>query len=233
MYRIASCALFLVSLAGCVKPYVVIDGKAVPRAQLGYTDHNYFAINHKSAYPEHRGPSSGLRAYGGSIGGRICGVDVVYDTYHQGRHLNVVGFVGRASPIDTISTTNLIAYLQVRDRWSLDGGMRDFTGAVGRTQVGLDPTSTVVDFTLSPGLLRGRIGRRYFNLRANGDSYVGQVSLFSGVYAFELKGRSRLWSMPAADQAAVLPLMMTCVDISNPNAGKPILTVDLDPAAKS
>lgn len=232
MHRIASIALLLASLAACAPAPVIINGKVVPRTKLGYTDKNYFAINHANAYPEQRGPSSGLHSYGGSIGGRICGVDVIYESYHQGRHLNVVGYVGSASPIDEIGETNLIAYLQVRDRWSLDGGMRDFTGAVGRTPSGADRTSTVVDFTLSQSLFRGRIGRRYYNLRAQNDSYVGMVSIRGDVYPFELKGRGRLWSMPAADQAALLPLMMSCVDISNPRIGQPILTVDLDPTPK-
>ena len=233
MYRIASCALLLVSLIGCAPPPVVINGKIVPRPQLGYTDNNYFAVKHANAYPEQRGPSSGLRSYGGSISGRICGVDVTYETRNRGRYMDVIGFVGDASPISQISVTELIAYIRVRDRWSLDGGQRDFTGAVGRSTRAADPSSPVVDFTLSQSSLRGRIGRRYYNLRAKGDSYVGIVNLAGAPFPFELKGRSRLWGMPAADQAAILPLMMTCTKISDARYHQPILSVDLDPTPKN
>ena len=240
MYRIASYALLLLSFVGCAAPsYAIVDGKRVPRTKLGYTDHNYFVLQHSNAHPEQRGPSSGLRSYGGSIVGRICGVDVIYETQHRGRYLDVLGYVAPADQVNETSSdgksNELIAYIRIRDRWSLDGGMRDFTGAVGRSADGADSIkrSPVVDFTLSQNLLRGRIGLRYYNLRADKDSYVGMVNIRGNLYPFELKGRTRLWAMPAADQAAILPLMMTCADISQPITSQPILTVDLDPTSKN
>jgi hypothetical protein len=240
MRRIASCALLLLSFVACAPaPYAVVNGKLMPRSKVGYTDRNYFAVQHTNAHPEQRGPSSGLRSYGGSIVGRICGVDVNYETEYRGRYLDVLGYVAPADQINEASSdgksSELIAFIRIRDRGSLDGGLRDFTGAVGRSANGADSVknrSPVVDFTLGQGFLRGRIGLRYYNLRAQNNSYVGLVNIRGNLYPFELKGRGRLWSMPAADQAAILPLMMTCVDVSQPRLGKPILTVDLDATPK-
>jgi hypothetical protein len=233
MHRIASLAFALVSLVACAPPPYVVNGKVVPRVNLGYTDKNYFAVQHKNAPPEQRGPSSGLRTYGGALAGRICGVDVVYEAYHRGRYLDVLGFVAPADQIDSSDKPKeLIAYIRVRDRWSLDGGMRDFTGAVGRSTEGSDSItnrSPVVDFTVSQTILRGRIGIRLYNLRAKGDTYEGLVVLSGKAYPFQLKGRGRLWSMSPADQAAILPLMMSCTHTERSDITTPILNVDLDP----
>ncbi|HEX2571661.1 MAG TPA: hypothetical protein VH877_19025 [Polyangia bacterium] len=236
MYRTLLSTLCLFSLVACAPQPYIVDGKVVPRVRLGYTDRNYFAVQHNNAPPEQRGPSSGLRTYGGAIAGRICGVDVVYEAYHRGRHLDVLGFVASADEIERGSQArSLIANIRIQDRWSLDGGMRDFTGSVGRTAEGADDLtnrSPVVDFTLSQTILRGRIGVRLYNLRAKDDAYEGVMVLAGKPYQFKLKGRGRLWSMSAADQAAVLPLMMSCAHVERFDLPRPVLDVDLDPPSK-
>ena len=87
--------------------------------------------------------------------------------------------------------------------------------------------SPTVDLSVSPSLLRGRLGQRFFDLHATkDDTYEGQVKISGWTYPFTVKGRSRLWTMPAADQAAILPLMLTCVHIERSDITLPIFVVD-------
>ena len=87
--------------------------------------------------------------------------------------------------------------------------------------------SPVVDLRISPETLHGRISFRYFQLTATeDDSYVGEMRIGDDKYRFVLFGKSALWSMPPADQAALLPLMLSCARTVRDELGEPILFVD-------
>lgn len=57
------------------------------------------------------------------------------------------------------------------------------------------------------------IGSRKFDLRADGNNnMVGTVVIGGQSLPFVLEGVSELWSMPASDQVAILPMVLTCED---------------------
>jgi hypothetical protein len=87
--------------------------------------------------------------------------------------------------------------------------------------------SPVVDLRISPEGLHGRISFRHFQLTATeDDSYVGEMRIGDDTYRYVVFGKSALWSMPPADQAAILPLMLSCARLVRDQAGEPILFVD-------
>src|SRR5690349_14306076 len=114
----------LLCLAGCAGGgAVVVDGRQVARQRLEFTGAPY-SLRHEGAHPlGARGPSTGLNSDGGSISGRVCGVDVQYDVTHQGDHVQLVG------TLDNQQT----GQMRVEDR----GGVRVFTGAAGDRAVDL------------------------------------------------------------------------------------------------
>src|SRR5260370_41342780 len=86
-----------VTRAGGAPPKpAVIDGRLVPRPTLGYTDHDLFALQHKAAWPQPRGASSGLHAFGGNLWGRVCGSDINVEAVYRGRSLSLSGHVSPA-----------------------------------------------------------------------------------------------------------------------------------------
>jgi hypothetical protein len=45
-----------------------------------------------------------------------------------------------------------------------------------------------------------------------GDDLVGWFTMYGKKIPYVLRGADELWSMPAAAQAAVLPLLLTCTE---------------------
>lgn len=87
--------------------------------------------------------------------------------------------------------------------------------------------SPVVDLRISPERLHGRVSYRHFELTATeDDSYVGEMQIADDKYRFIVFGKSALWSMPPADQATLLPLMLSCARVVRDELGEPILFVD-------
>jgi hypothetical protein len=229
-----SSALSLVLLlSACAPVRVNIRGELKPRLTLGYSDHRYFAVVHRAAYPEARGASSGLRAYGGRIDGVVCGLDVWLEADYRGSRLQLAGFVSRDDGSSGNLRRALPAHLEVRD----SDGARHISGGVGAeidSFVGMTGTKAAdkftdsdwdigengspfapvdhrVDIRFDTGSLHGRVARREFDLRSDGkDALAGTVTENGMRYGFVLRGMSHLWSMPAADQAAVLPIMLSC-----------------------
>lgn len=195
----APCVLVLL-LAACATPQtVVIDGKRVPRVQLGYTDGKYFAFTHKGALPvpaEQR-PSNVFD--GGRINGVICGLDFIYDVWYRNGTVLLTGFVRRYG----VPTRDVIAsQLYVRDR----NGVREISGYVGRT-VGY----STIDLQLTPEALHGRVARRHYDLAASeGDSYTGTIEQGGYTGPFAGLGRQALWAMPPEDQAVLLSKVLSC-----------------------
>jgi hypothetical protein len=195
---------------------VVVDGRTLPRENLGYTDHDYFALMHFDAYPAQRGPSSGLRAYGGRLAGRVCGADLNLEAEYKGRRVSVLG-VAQILKVSTNRAQERAVYIDVSDRTDRAGVVsRRISGKVGDDDLDAAllwgmPPKRQIDFAMSSEWLRGRIGRREFDLHADGDHLVGTFAINGRKMPFQLDGWGAVWAMTPADQAAILPFMMTCV----------------------
>jgi hypothetical protein len=78
-------ALAYVSCAAAPKT-AVVDGRTVPRPTLDFGGHPY-SLRHQGAHPRPNGPSDGLTDAGGTITGRVCGMNVDYGVEHRGDHV--------------------------------------------------------------------------------------------------------------------------------------------------
>jgi hypothetical protein len=211
-------------LGACAPTTAVVNGKTVPRVSLGYTDRETYALRHTRAYPQTRGPSSGLWSYGGRLDGTVCGLDVHLEAEYYGRFLGVTGFV---APATTSAGPTGFSPLQIeaRDRHGERNIRGTFPGADLRTGV------AGFDFKLAGDHLRGHVGARTFDLvRDAEDQLSGTMTIASHRYDFVLDGIDEVWSMPVADQSVLLPLMLSCrykysVDERGPQRTVPILTV--------
>jgi hypothetical protein len=210
MIRLFLIASFLA--VGCVPTTAVVNGQRVHRPTLGYTDGYYYAITHYHAYPEQRGASSGLRSYGGRIAGFACGADFNYETDYYGRTLRITGFVQPAYQSVGHEYIQLPAHIEIADH----DGRRYMTGSIGddfsTNFVAHDRSAKVIEFTLGADGLHGQIASRRFDLEiVDPDTLAGTMRISTGeTMPFELRGLTAMWSMPAADQAAILPYMLSC-----------------------
>jgi hypothetical protein len=216
MNRITLAALLASTLAlGCSPTTAVINGQTVQRPTLAYTDGYYYAVRHFAAYPEQRGASSGLRAYGGRIAGFACGADFTYESDYYGRALRLNGFVQPQMQAAGYSKPHQPAHMEVRD----EDGRRHIFGSVGddisSNLIPHDRPSRVVDFSLGADGLHGQVASRLFDLtHTDVDTLAGTVKIATGeVLPFELRGLSAVWSMPPADQAAIIPFMLSCSQV--------------------
>lgn len=211
-----SVPLFALLLAiGCAPTTAVVNGKRVARPTLGYTDGYYYAVTHYQAYPEQRGASSGLHSYGGRIAGFACGADFTYESEYHGRELRISGFVQPTFHNAGHEYIQLPAHIEVRDRQ----GRRHMTGSVGddfgTNFVAHDRSAKVIDFSLGADGLHGQIASRWFDLAlADPDTLAGTMMISTGEkLPFELRGLASVWAMPAADQAAIIPFMLSCSQV--------------------
>jgi hypothetical protein len=216
MPRTLLVALFAIVFSlGCAPTTAIVNGQRVARPTLGYTDGYYYAVTHYRAYPEQRGASSGLRSYGGRLAGFACGADFTYESDYYGHELRLTGFVQLSHPEVGPQQIQLPAHLEVADRH----GHRFISGSVGddfgTNFVAHDRAAKVIDFTLGADGLHGQIASRSFDLvLADADTLTGTMRISTGErLPFELRGLAAVWSMPAADQAAILPFMLTCSQV--------------------
>lgn len=225
--RLALFALPLFAVA-CAPQTAVVRGQSVARPTVEYTDHHVFAVTHHAAYPEARGASSGLREYDGRMAGRVCGTEVWLEADYRGRYMELAGFY---EPNDgSVHTINQVQ-LEVRDY----GGQRHIRGAIGAGQIpvigwagrlaGADghgggrtlgdfaahEGDRAIDLSYNSGRLEGWVNGERFALHADGDDTLAGTVTAAGIARdYVLRGVSGFWSMPAADQAAVLPMLLTC-----------------------
>lgn len=189
-------AAVLLLAAGCatVPKTAIVDGREVPRLTFELNGNSY-SVKHEGAHPRPGGPSSGLKDGGGSIRGRVCGMLVDLDVTHKGDHVQVVGSLDNQYP----------ASIDVSE----ERGVRHFTGSLG---------PLAVDFVAGPTVMEGHVGIRVFAVETVGDQYQGfmripgllDVNGGKQRLAITIDGRDALWSMPPADQAALLPTVLTC-----------------------
>ncbi len=210
MNRLPLFALFFA--IGCAPTTAVVNGQRVARPTFGYTDGYYYAITHYRAYPECRGASSGLHAYGGRIAGYACGADFTYETGYYGRELRLTGFVQPQYQAVGHENIQLPAHIEIRDR----DGRRYVQGSIGddfgTNFVAHDRSAKVIEYTLGADGLHGQIASRFFDLAVvDPDTLAGTMRISTGeTLPFELRGLGAMWSMPAADQAAIIPYMLSC-----------------------
>jgi hypothetical protein len=223
-------------LAGCTKHVLRAPSQ---RVTLGYTDQRFFAITHYDAIQE-RSASTGWKEYAGRLAGRACGVDVTFFGEYHGSTLQLTGFVKPMDPSKGVVISGVgmagstgadkPSYLEVRDRHTSHGiertiagkiggdDMAEFSGAVDGSQgivvarAALAPRRHEIDLHVSFDHFWGEAGYRKFDLHADGDTYVGTLVFNNSVkLPFRMRGRGSLWSMPAADQAVILPFVITCL----------------------
>jgi len=90
------------------------------------------------------------------------------------------------------------------------------TGSIGddfgTNFVAHDRSAKVIDFSIGADGLHGQIASRRFDLSVvDPDTLAGTMRISTGdTLPFELRGLSAMWSMPPADQAAILPYMLAC-----------------------
>ena len=215
----------------------------VPRSAIasGY----YYGVTHYRAYPEHRGASSGLHSYGGRLAGFACGADFTYESEFHGRELRVTGFVQAAYRAVSHVGIQLPAHIEVTDV----GGRRHMEGTIGvdfGSNVSVDDRpSEIIDFSLGADGLHGQIASRYFDLAvADADTLArhhvtaspparGCAELLRAVCA------AGVGHATAADQAAILPFMLSCSSVDdgradvgvNVDSTKPLQVVDFNKRA--
>lgn len=185
------CALSGVLLAACAGPSgsVPVDEDPTPRITKTFTGQPY-SFRHINAYRFNRNPSNGLKTAGGNIAGTVCGTDIQYEVNHEGDRVRVSGFVNNDQ------TVNLI----IREA----NNIRRIQGVLGNLSV---------DVLIADGVMAGSVGRCRYELHANDDAPDVLVqSLKGNGFAIKLRinGRHELEELPAADQAALVPLMLRC-----------------------
>jgi hypothetical protein len=208
------------------------------RLELGYAGRDHlWAVRMRDAYPEQRGPSSGLHTLAAQLSGNVCGTDIAYDAKYEGRFMSVTGFAtnihskgDQMSLVVVNSTTGQRTWvsgqgdsrpvsLEVRDTASNGAGERLIRGTIGETDGGVDPLSVqllrnpvmhTVDLHLTADSVTGVVGIRRVDLRRTNDDLLGFVEIYGHKVPFVVRGADELWGMPAAAQAAILPLALTC-----------------------
>jgi hypothetical protein len=106
------------------------------------------------------------------------------------------------------------AYLEVQDRGD-NGGRRVISGYIGGSagpgEVMMNERPLhEVDLEVTFDRLRGTVGRRRFDLSARGADLVGSFEQSGKRVPFVVRDLGALWSLTPADQAAILPLMLSC-----------------------
>ena len=182
-------ALSVVVLAACAGPIgsVPVDEDPMPRITKTFTGQPY-SYRHNNAYRFNRSPSNGLKAAGGTIAGTVCRTDIQYEVNHEGDRVRVTGFVNNDQSVNLI----------IREA----NNIRRIQGVLGNFSV---------DVLIADGVLAGAVGRCRYELHANDDAPDVFVESFKGngfTIQQRINGRHELEELPAADQAALVPLML-------------------------
>ncbi len=179
-----------VCLLGCALGPVVIDGKPVARVNHVFVGQP-FHVTHKEAHPRPGGPSAGTQGAGGDISGNVCGMSVNLSVEHRRDHVVISGFLDGQAPMD-------VTIREVNGYHRIKGGMGYHN----------------VDLSLFGNRLIGWIGHCKVDMSTGPDPQanhlVQMVNIQGTPRALILSGVNALWAMPAADQAATLPLLLQC-----------------------
>lgn len=176
-------------LLGCTPGPVVVDGIRMNRMSHTFVGQP-FHITHNGAHPRPGSPSGGLSADGGEIAGNVCGVSMNIGVRHEKDRVEVSGFVDGQYLMD-------ITIREVDGYRVLNGNLAYHT----------------VDLKLFGDRVMGWIGHCRIDMsnESEGGSYFARaVNIKGNVHKLYLDGVDALWAMPAADQAATLPLLLHC-----------------------
>ena len=170
---------------------VMIDGVAVPRQQHRL-EGNPYAIRHYDAHPKPDSVTTG-KVEGGRISGVVCGSDIEYSIDHTATDTRLSGTIDNQhqSQLKVLST-------------------KDVHGVVGN----VGPKEVRLEFSREH--IEGYIGRCPYHLELDkatpgNDTLVEYISGRGQKMRIEIYGVQSLWQMPAADQAAVLPMVLLCM----------------------
>jgi hypothetical protein len=147
---------------------------------------------------------------------------------YRGRFMQLTGFY---EPNDGARHTTNQVQLEVRDY----GGERHLRGSIGAGQVptigwagilsgisgdahgriigdfAVHEGDHLIDLTYNSGRLYGSLNGQRFALQVDGDdALAGTVTVAGNAHDFTLRDVSRLWALPVADQAAILPMLLSC-----------------------
>lgn len=173
-------------LTACLGP-VLINGTPTARVNVEYGGQPY-ALRHLNAHPQPGGPSSGVKEQGGRITGMVCGSDVDVTVKHVGDHVELYGVVENQH-----MTTLQVAETE---------GFHTITGSIAFREVKLQ---------LFGDRLRGFIGRCPVDMKQEGDALVENLVSSGQPMRLQLNGLSSLWKLPAAPQAIILPMVVSCL----------------------
>ncbi len=177
-------------------------------ATLGYSDGRYFAVKHELGDTSVVEPTGRLHADAGRVVGEVCGIDVDFYSEYWGRRLDVSGYTQLDARFGGSSGSASMRF-DVRD--GRKG--REIFGTRSGSSVGLYP----IEIYLKPDSLVGTVGLRHYQLtRTAGNDLLGTVRTptYFGerTLPFVIRGAQELWSMPAADQAVLVPFMLSCLE---------------------
>lgn len=179
------------AVAACAGPAgpVIIDGVPTPRTTTEYVGRPY-SIRHTDAYPRPGSPSGGLKSDGGRIAGTVCGADIQFHVSHNGDHVRVSGFINNEQSVT----------LEIREA----NGIRRIQGGLG---------NFAVDVLFADDILAGSVGRCRYELHPEeqaGDTFAQPLITQGYKVSMRIDGRQWLGQLPAADQAALVPLVLYC-----------------------
>ncbi len=196
--RAAGYAFVLSILAGCAS-----SPQQTPSALSTEYTGRPFVVRHTG--PRFAGPAT---SSGGRITGQVCGVDITYEVTHKDGRVRLTGFLDGHIP----------SQLTVEER----DGERVVSGALGTR-----PGTAAVDLHLYPGRLTGRVGFRRFDLVQQGDQLLGELRM-AGTdepTTATINGLHVMQGLSPADQAAILPTLLTCYVARIGNFGRSPLVV--------
>lgn len=181
--------LCLSSLCGCAAGPVIIDGQPMQRLTQTFVGQP-FHVTHTGAHPRPGSPSSGVKGDGGEIAGLVCGASVNLSVTHARDHVSLSGMIDGQHLME----------LEIREV----NGYHRITGNMAYH---------TVDLGLFGDRLMGWVGHCKVDMRPEdtaANQFVQFVNIRGNQHKLALDGINELWAMPAADQAATLPLLLHC-----------------------
>lgn len=176
-------------LSGCQGPQV--SGQPGTAGRGGELVGQPYAISHKDAQVHASKASDGTTGSGGEIAGLICGSDLMMQVSHKGDHVLASGFID--------------------SQWNAQMQIRETDGYL--TLVG-SFANQYYKLQLFGNRLLGTVGRCKVDLRqdpADEDRLVQNWSVRGQPRSMSLRGVNALWSLPPAEQAVLLPILVECL----------------------
>lgn len=176
-------------LSGCSAGAVIVDDAPTSRASQVFVGQP-FQVRHIGAHPRAGAPSIGVSGEGGEIVGNVCGVSMNLSVSNNHDQVEISGFIDGQYQME-------VSIKEVNGYRRIVGNMAYHT----------------VDLSLFGDRLMGWIGHCRIDMREHPqtrDSFVEHLRIQGFTHSLFLDGIDALWALPAADQAAILPLLLQC-----------------------